>query len=205
MRFSLSSWSNVFRFLTLLLTLLWSSNLSAQMTIQLPLFELGKETMAGVLLRLGAAEAAYLAGDDSDSGRSLTDPIVLRFRVSVVLPGKNMNADLHTFFLGDILEGYSVTMDGRLPTNEVVSVFGSQYREVRRRLLIDEDELEGSLSECHDPAGSYRLLLYPDLGLEAISGDDPEMVFGFRFHRRILEGVETYEPCPPEAPDDSAY
>lgn len=204
MRFSLSSWSKVFRFFTLLLTLLWSSNLGAQTTIELPLFELGKETMAGVLLRLGAAEAAYLAGDDSDSGRSLTDPIVLRFRVSVVLPNRNMNADLHMVFSDGVLEGYSVAMDGRLPTNEVVSIFGNQFREVRRRLLLDEDELEGSYSKCHDPAGSFRSLLYPELGLEAFSGDDPEMVFEFRFHRRILEGVETYEPCPPEAPDDSA-
>ncbi len=79
-----------------------------------------------------------------------------------------------------------------IPRSEIEATFGERYREVRRRLVYDEDDLEAVLENCHDPQGEVASLLYQDRGLEVWLNDSGAAT-GLRFAITLLsEGVE---PC----------
>ena len=80
---------------------------------------------------------------------------------------------------------------------EVEKIYGVKYHVAHRRMIIDSDQISGSLSECDDPGGSIEDLIFPDLGLEVFLEQRGESwtVIEIRFSEGIWSGKEKLRPC----------
>jgi hypothetical protein len=173
---------------------------------------LGESTIQDVLMKLGPAEAASLAGEDSEPRYvTLTDPIVLRFEMPFPLAESHpaearVYVNSSTYRVDVVTIAFMPTMggsDGSVSTDEVLQVYGKEYKPVHRRWVSNDAELEGHLSDCDDAAGEVESWIFEQLGLEVeFLGENIEenRVTGLRFSMALWKGEERLPPCERKSP-----
>jgi hypothetical protein len=172
-------------------------------------FALGSSSMSKVLYELGPADSAYLAGADGEGRGELSDDIALSYRRTLMIAGKEREAELTYFFtqatgtLSEVVISFPDSSEGNsavISQQDAVVHFGSDYRLVRHFLVSDDSDLEAELSKCDSPSGEIPSLLYASLGLQvALAGDSSaKRVLFLRFANSILVGEERFPACPPD-------
>jgi len=173
---------------------------------------LGESSIQDVLMKLGPAEAASLAGEDSEPRHvTLTDPIVLRFEKPFTLVRSHpaearVYVNSRTYKVDVVTIAFMPTTggsDGSVSADEVLHVYGKEYEAVRRRWVFDEAGLEGHLSACNDPTGEVESWVFEQRGLEVeFMGENKEKrrVTSLRFSTALLKGEERLPPCEKKSP-----
>jgi hypothetical protein len=164
---------------------------------------LGKSSVKEVLLEYGPANAAFLSGYDAEAQDvQVSDPVVFRFKRALVL--RELNKCDFLVFFGDDLIAKRVAINAgaepgstecRILRDEIVSVFGDGYLETRHHWVMDADETEGRLSDCHDPKGAVTQWTYQDLGLVVTFFDGTDSVGSLLFYDSIPARLVSLPDC----------
>ena len=155
---------------------------------------------------LGSPKALYLAGEDGESPQpKVSDPLVLHYQRSFELT-KAYPASVLLYFAPETyrLQVVTVTFEDSEKSEpvpvwkqEIEKTYGTKYRLAHRRIILDSDEISGSLSECDDPGGSIEDLIYQERGLEVFlePKEGKPTVIELRFSEGIWSGKEKLDPC----------
>ena len=159
------------------------------------------QSMKQVLLSLGPADGIFLSGENAEVPAPLeSDPIVVRFEKTIALVQQHKSGVLVYFSDEYLVQTIVVVFDDPVSVDEVKRVLGDGYLSLRFRLLWDEDDLEGAVSDCIDPLGDYEEWLYPSDNLIVEIGEaGSDRAVGLRF---TLEWPNEQTPeCPAESRD----
>jgi len=165
---------------------------------------LGESTLHDAVFQLGTADAAYLAGSDSEGGEVLsTDPLVMAWNKSLFLVGHEREARITVGVpaLKSAIAWVSVDFaaaHGNPPSvHELEAQLHATGRRVRLRWRGSPDDLELRMGRCEDPEGQVITWVFPDLGLDAYLEPEKELVQSLRYS--IERWQEGFPPqCKPQ-------